>query len=65
MATGDNRCAECGSQNLAVESTRDIRRPRQPSDPPDADPPVVARQVWVKCRRCGWSGSVLKRVTTP
>ena len=59
----DSRCPECFGTNLKVESIRDVRRPARKGEPPsDAGRPVVARQVEVRCRRCKWSGSILRRV---
>jgi len=63
MSGDDSRCPEYFSTNLKVESIRDVRRPRRKGDPADAQRPVVARQIEVRCRRCKWSGSILRRVT--
>jgi hypothetical protein len=62
MADGDGRCAECGSANLEVISLRDVRRPSRQGERPDAERPVVARKVEVRCRRCGWSDFILRPV---
>jgi hypothetical protein len=62
VAQSDGRCAECRSTNLAVESVRDVRRPARKGDPPDARRQVVARKIEVRCRRCGWSDCILRRV---
>ncbi len=58
----DERCGVCGSRNLRVVNVREVRRPTQPSDPVDAKAPVVARKVEVRCRRCGRSDFLLRRV---
>lgn len=56
------RCGECRSTNLEVVNIRDVQRPARPGAPPDAERPVVARKVEVRCRRCGWSDFLLWRV---
>jgi len=61
MADDDSRCPECSGTNLKVESIREVRRPRRKGEPADAERPVVARQIEVTCRRCKWSGSILRR----
>ena len=58
----EDHCAECRSSNLEVVGIRDMRRPAQPGDLPGAQPPVVARKINVRCRRCGWSDFLLRRV---
>jgi len=63
VAEDDGRCAECRSTNLEVVSIRDVQRPPRKGDPPDAERAVVARKVEVRCRRCGWSDFILRRVT--
>lgn len=60
MAPADDRCPECGSTNLKVVNVRDIRPPTR-----DGDHPAVARKVEVQCRRCKWSGFVVKPVAPP
>ena len=54
------RCPECKSSNIRLESTREIRA-KQPN--PDGTAPVVAKTLWIRCRRCGASWSILRRVT--
>jgi hypothetical protein len=44
-------------------SIRDVLRPVRAGEPPDAERPVVARKVEVRCNRCGWSDFVLRRIT--
>jgi hypothetical protein len=61
MAVDDGRCAECRSSDLEVVSIRDIERPPLRGDLLDAERPVVARKVEVRCRRCGWSDFLLRR----
>jgi hypothetical protein len=63
MAKSYDECPECKSDDLKVESIRDIRAPRrQRRTGADADRPV-ARTIWVRCRSCGWSGPVVGRVS--
>jgi hypothetical protein len=62
MADGDGRCGECHGTNLAVVSIRDVQRPPRNGEPADVERPVVARKVEVRCRRCGWSDFILRRV---
>jgi hypothetical protein len=62
VAEHDGRCAECRSTNLEVVSMRDVQRPARRGEPQDAERPVVARKVEVRCRRCGWSDFILRRV---
>lgn len=62
-ATPDDtkRCPECGSGNIALESTREIRAKRETGS--TVEPPVVARQLAVRCRRCKADWTILRRVT--
>lgn len=62
MAKSDGRCGECGSSDLAVESVREVRRPNRKGDPKGVEQPVVARQIWVRCRRCRFTDCILRRV---
>ena len=54
------RCPECKSTSIRLESTREIRA-KQPG--PDGTAPVVAKTLWIRCRRCKASWSILRRVT--
>jgi len=47
------RCPECKSTNIRLESTREHRTP-------DGDR-VVANTLWIRCRRCRASWSILRR----
>ncbi len=55
------RCPECRSTNIALEGTREIRAKREKRSA--AEPPVVARQLSVRCRRCKADWTILRRVT--
>jgi hypothetical protein len=57
------RCPECHSTNLEVTNVRDVQRPAKKDEPPDAERPVVARKIEVRCRRCKWSDFLLRRVS--
>jgi hypothetical protein len=61
----DSRCPECFGTNLKVVNIRDVQRPRRKGEPADAARPVVARKIEVQCRRCKWSGFVVKPVSAP
>jgi hypothetical protein len=52
------RCPECKSANLELVGTRDRRAPGSGSDGP-----VVAKTINVRCRRCGASWDILRRVS--
>jgi hypothetical protein len=58
----DGRCAECRSTSLKVISIRDVHLPARKGESVDAERPVVARKIEVRCRRCGWSDFILRRV---
>lgn len=51
VAGGDGRCGECRSANLEVVSIREVHQPPRKGKLPDAQRPVVARKVEVRCRR--------------
>jgi hypothetical protein len=53
------RCPECRSTNIYLESTREHHAPRQG----EAEPPVVAKTLNIRCRRCKASWSILRHVT--
>ena len=53
------RCPECRSTNIYLESTREHDAPRQGN----AEPRVVAKTLYIRCRRCKASWSILRRVT--
>jgi hypothetical protein len=55
------RWPECKSTNISLESTRDVRAKRKKGE--TAAPPVVAKTLWIRCRRCQASWSILRRVT--
>jgi len=58
----DSQCPECFGTDLKVVNVRDVRGPRRKDEQKPAGRPVLARKIEVKCRRCGWSGFVLRRV---
>jgi hypothetical protein len=60
MDQEDGRCGECGSDDLEVVNLRDVQRPHKKGEPLDAERPVVARKVEVRCRNCGWTDFLLK-----
>jgi hypothetical protein len=63
MAESYDECPECKSDDLKVESIRDIRAPqRQERTSAAADKPV-ARTIWVRCRSCGWSGPIVRKLS--
>jgi hypothetical protein len=57
----DKRCPECKSRNIDLESTTEIRA--KPTDGGAAPPAIVAKTLWVRCRRCRASWSILRRGT--
>lgn len=54
------RCPECKSSNIYLESTREIRAKETPEGA--SEPPVVAKTLNIRCRRCGASWSILRKV---
>ena len=54
------RCPECKSSNIYLESTREIRAKETPAGA--AGPPVVAKNLHIRCRRCGADWSILRKV---
>lgn len=53
------RCPDCRCTNLESESTREHRAPKTGN----AEPPVVATTLHIRCRCCRNSWTVLKCVT--
>ncbi|QEG29599.1 hypothetical protein GobsT_43970 [Gemmata obscuriglobus] len=58
----EERCDECGSRRLEVVNIREVRPPARAGDPQEVAAPVMVRKVEVRCRRCGWSDFILRRV---
>lgn len=61
MPDDDSRCPECFSTNLKVVNIRDVQKPHRKGEPA-AEPRIVARKIEVQCRRCKWSGFIVRRV---
>lgn len=59
------QCPECFGRDLEVVNIRDVRRPPHKGEPPDTEGSVVARKIEVRCRECGATDFILKRVCSP
>ena len=62
MAESYDEFPECKSADLEVVSTHDIRPPRRLAAQSADAPGPVARTIWIRCRSCGWDGSILRKV---
>ena len=62
MGESYDECPECKSDDLEVVSIHDIRRPKRFQEKPSAEGEPVARTIWIRCRSCGWDGSILRKV---
>lgn len=60
-ARDSKRCPECNSTNIYLEGTREHRAKQVPRD--TAAAPVVAKTLNIRCRRCGNSWSILRKVS--
>lgn len=56
------RCPTSRSANIHLTGTRDHSRPLREGE--TCEPPVVARTLGIRCRRCNDYWSILRRVTT-
>jgi hypothetical protein len=57
-ANDAKRCPECRSTDIYLENTREIRAKRKGANETS---PVVAKTLWIRCRRCKASWSILRR----
>lgn len=62
MAESGDECPECQSDDLEVTSIHDIRPPRRLTGKTAGETEPAARTVWIRCRSCGWDGSILRKV---
>jgi hypothetical protein len=62
MAESLDECPECKSDDLEVVSTHDIRPPHRSKGKIANEAKPVARTIWVRCRSCGWDGSILRKL---
>jgi hypothetical protein len=58
----DPQCSECFGTDLEVVNIRNVHRPPRKGEAPDTEGPVVARKIEVRCRECGATDFILKRV---
>jgi hypothetical protein len=54
MAKDDDTCHECHGTDLDVVNMREVRSPDSGA--------VVVRKIEVRCRDCGWTDFILKRI---
>ena len=61
MSESCDECPECGSDDLQAVSVHDVRPPKRLRGTAPADGKPVARTIWLRCRSCGWDGSILRK----
>ena len=57
-------CPQCKGDDLEVVSERDIRPPARSAKGAAGVRRPGARIVWVRCRTCGWNGSILRKTAS-
>ena len=62
MAESLDECPECKSDDIEVVSVHDIRPPGRSRGMSANEAKPVARTIWVRCRSCGWDGSILRKL---
>ena len=61
----DPQCPECFGTDLEIVNIRDVHRRARKGEPSDTEGPVVVRKIEVRCRECGATDFILKRVCSP
>src|SRR4051794_35958573 len=62
MSERYDHCPECKSDDLEIVSIHDIRPPKRLLGKASQSDRPVARTLWIRCRSCGWDGSILRKV---
>jgi hypothetical protein len=52
----------CKSDDLEIVSMHDIRPRHRSRAHSTEEPKPVARTIWIRCRSCGWDGSILRKL---
>jgi hypothetical protein len=58
----DPQCSECFGTDLEVVNIRDVHRPPRKGEPHATEVTVVPRKIGVRCRECGATDFILKRL---